>query len=473
MDQNKRIVSNVLASILILAKHTMKHIIPGALTRVIFLIGMLWAGGSSLALAQQQPLSLQDALQQAQQQGFAVRSAHYDWKAAEADAHRARAAYLPQVSISQSATATNDPLNAFGFRLKKETIALPDFDPARLNDPGRVDLLTTRMEVRQPILNPEGLFEHRAARSQAEAASMSLERMRHLTAFQVKKDYFALVLARRSLAVVDSSLMAANANYDRARDLSDQGLITRADLLAAHVRVLDLESRRTEAAHAIENASDALRYTLGLEETVTIVPTDSLEAFPAPTAPVDVMAINASRSDMQALRFRVDAAQSALHARKVGFLPKLNAFGSYERNDKRRFLGQYGSNWTVGAVLEWNLFSGYRRAGAVERARADLSRVQTAYQDRSLKNEIELRAARRGIEQAREQLSFAKAAVEQARENLRIRTDRYAQGLEKTTDVLDAEVMLAKQRLGYLRTLYQYDLNIFQLELLTEIPQAD
>jgi len=437
------------------------------------LLLLILSAGTQTAVAQERRLSLDDALSRAQNNGFAIRTAEAAREAARADAHRARAAFLPQISVSENATATNDPLNAFGFRLKKETIGLPDFDPARLNDPGRVDLLSTGVEVRQPLLNPKGLFQHKAAQSQAHAASMSLERMRHLTAFQVKKDYFSLVLARRSLVVVDASLAAAKANEAQARHFSDEGLITRADLLAAHVRVLDLESRRTAASHAVENASDALRYTLGLEEPVTLIPTDSLEAFPAPATPVDVASVNAQRSDMKALRLQVDAAQSMVRARRLGFLPQLNVFGSYERNDKRRFLGAYGSNWSVGAVLQWNLFSGYRQAGAVERARADLSRVRTAYQDRSLKNEVELRAARRGIEQAREQLSFAKAAVEQARENLRIRTDRYAQGLEKTTDVLDAEVSLAEQRLGYLRTLYQYDLNIFQLEFLTEIPQTD
>lgn len=425
----------------------------------------------SAVLAQPAPhsLSLDEALAQARQQNYTVRQAEADWHIARAEVHQSRAVFLPQASISEVATSTNDPLNAFGFKLKQEIVTQDDFDPTLLNDPGRIDHLATRFEVRQPVLNPDGLLQHRAARNQARAAASGMQRTRHTIDFQVKQRYFALVLARRSLAVIDSSLTAARANRDQACRFFDQGLITRADLLEADVRVLDLESKRTEADFAVHNASDALRYLLGLTDDVTLVPTDELAAPAAILSDIDAQQAVRSRSDMQALRFRMNAARQSLQASRLRFLPRLNVFGSYELSDRNLF-GSNGDSWAVGAMLQWDLFSGFQQIGSVERARAEVQKSDIAYEDQTFKNLVEIDAARRSVEQTQQMLALAEAAVAQARENLRIRTDRFAQGLEKTTDVLNAEVMLANQRLTYLETLYRHNVNIFRLELLLEQP---
>ncbi len=426
-------------------------------------------GGVSPVFGQAQPLSLREALDRAQGNNFTIRRAQATSEAARAEGEKARAAFLPRISVTEGATATTDPLNAFGFRLRQETITQADFAPARLNDPERTHLFTTRFEVQQPVFNPEGLFLHRAARRQARAAASDAERTRHQVAFEVKRQYFGLVLARRSLAVLDTALTAARANQAQAGRFFEQGLITRAELLEAGVRVLDLERRRTEAEVSVQNASDQLRYLLGMDEGVEIRPTDDLEDRRVPLDAFEVGRVNQERSDMQALRLRTEAARYTLRAGQFQFLPRLNVFGSYELNDQT-LTGAHGRGWTVGATLQWTLFDGFRRAGTLARARADLLQARLALQDRALKNEVEMAAARRGVRQTLQQLELARASVAQARENLRIRSDRYEQGLEKTTDVLSAEVLLARQRLAYLEALYRYYVNLFRLELLLERP---
>jgi len=58
--------------------------------------------------------------------------------------------------------------------------------------------------------------------------------------------------------------------------------------------------------------------------------------------------------------------------------------------------------------------------------------------------------------------------VEQAEESLRIRADRYAEGLAQTADLLRAEATLARSRLRRLQALYEHNVTIYRLELLTE-----
>jgi outer membrane protein TolC len=444
-------------------------------------IAVLWlavAGtGPTLALSQQTQegtlrLTLRDALERAHVYNYDVRTAAADRAAARAELNRSWAVFLPQVTISETATSTNDPLNAFGFKLQQEIVTQADFDPAILNDPDRIDQFTTRFELRQPVLNPDGFLRHRAARSHAEAAELMDRRTRHHVDFQVKKSYYELVLAQRSLAVIDTALAAARTNRAQAQQFFEQGLITRADLLEADVRVLELQSKRTAADHGLHNASDALRYLIGIYDPVSIEPQDRMELQTVNVGVIDVAEVNGRRSDMGALRARSEAARRSVQASRLQFLPRLNVHGGYNLNDSRLF-GSSGQSWTVGAVLQWNLFGGLEQVGTVQKARADLERSRITYESQSRRNQLDIESAGRDVRQTREQVELARAAAEQARETLRIRTDRYRQGLEKTTDVLNAEVRLANQRLMLLESTYRHLVSVFRLELLIERPLLD
>ncbi len=437
------------------------------------LVGVLWmwpmGASAQQTLMPTRSISLDEALEQAGNQNYTVRQAQADRQVAQAQAAQSRGVFLPRVSLTHQALTTNDPLNAFGFKLKQESIMQEDFNPLRLNDPDRLSHFSTQINISQPVFNPNGLFQRRAAKRRADATQLQHTRTRAAVALQVKQAYYSLVLAERSLAVIDSALAVAHLNRTQTEHFYDQGLLTRADVLAAQVHLQNLESQRTSAATAIQNASDQLQYLLGIADDVTLVPTDDLTPIEVNLDPIDFAQVNQTRSDMQALQLQTSAAQQMVRAGRARFLPTLNVFSTYELNDNSLF-GTEANNWTLGAMLTWNLFGGYEQVGRVREARAALSKAELMYDDRVLHNRVEINAARRGLDEAWQQLALATVTIAQAEESLRIRSNRYAQGLEKTTDVLNAEITLANQQLAYLETLYQYHVNIFQLEWLLERP---
>ena len=412
-------------------------------------------------------LSLEDALERARTESFPVRRAATQREAAEARRRQSLGVFLPRVTARERGTATTDPVNAFGLTLKQERFTQQDFAVGALNEPDRVDHFASQIEVRQPLLNLDGIYERRAASSAARAATEKGERTRAVVSFRVKKGYYGLLLAERRVGVIDSALSAARANREQARDLFEQGLINRADRLAAEVRVSELESRRTEAVAARENAGDQLRLLLGVDESVRVRPTDTLAREQANLGTLSVRAVNQRRSDMQALRYRVDAARETVRSRWLAFVPTLNAQGTAGWYDDTPF-GTNGQSWTVGVSMTWSLFEGFQQVGAAQEAEATLQRAQVALQEQALRNEVEITAARRDLESARTRITQARRAVEQAEESLRIRSDRYAEGMARTTDLLQAEATLAERRLAYLRALYQHNVAVYRLELLTE-----
>lgn len=412
-------------------------------------------------------LSLDEAVERAQSESFRVRDAEAQERSARAQKRQSLAVFLPQITAAEDAATTTDPLNAFGFKLRQETVTQADFAPSALNDPERIDNFTTRLQVDQPLVNLDGWFERRAAASAVQAATEQTKRTRHVVAFRVKKGYYGLILAQERLSVIMAALTAARENARQAEALFDQGIITKADLLAARVRVLDLESQRTEASSKQRTASDRLRFLLGIDEPIRIQATDSLTRERAAVESVAVESVNQRRSDMQALRLRADAAQEQVRAGWMAFVPKLNARGTYAWNDDR-LLGTDAAGYTVGASLTWNLFQGFKQIGQAQKAEADLQRAEIALEQQVLQNQVNIAEARRTLDATRQRLQYSRAAVEQAEESLRIRSDRYGEGLERTSDLLQAEAAVAERRLAYLQALYQHNVTLYRLELLSE-----
>lgn len=439
--------------------------------RLYFIAACVLALGSLPSAQAQTPdtlaLSVHEAVERAQEQNYQVQTAAAETDAAQAGARQTLATFLPQVSVSENATSTTDPLNAFGFLLKQETVTQADFAPASLNDPDRIDNYTTQVTVQQPVLNLDGLFERRAATRQAQAAELGTQRTAEMVRFQVRRQYYGLVLAHERESVIAAALQAARSNQDRAEDLFDQGMITQADVLAARVRVLELEADQTEVQAAVEDASDQLRYLLGITEKTRIAPTDELPDPIDTPSQIDVQTVNAERSDMRALRLQRDAAEQRVKAARAAFLPTVNAQGGYQWNDTTPF-GTKGQSWTVGISLQWNVFGGFKQIGGMQRAQANERASMLAVRDRRLQNEVDIEAALRALSTSRERIAQTQAVVEQARESFRLRSDRFEQGLESTTDLLQAEAQLAESRLAALQAQYGHATNRFRLELLTE-----
>ncbi|MFO8099880.1 MAG: TolC family protein [Salinibacter sp.] len=412
-------------------------------------------------------LSAAEAVERARARSFPTRTADTDRDAATARKRQSLGVFLPRITASEQGVATTDPVNAFGSKLRQEGFTQQDLQLEALNTPDRVDHFATQVEVEQPLLNLNGLFERRAASAGVRAAEQKAERTEAVVTFRVKKGYYGLLLAERRVAVIDSALATARANRAQAEALYEEGIVDDADRLAAEVRVSELESRRTEVRAERDNSADRLRMLLGLDRPVEIQPTDSLRREPADLDRIALPEVNQRRSDMQALRARADAAREKKRARWFAFVPTLNARGTTGWYDDTPF-GTAGQSWTVGASLTWSLFDGYQQIGAAQEAEATLQRAELALDQQALENEVEIAAARRDLQSARERIEQARRAVEQAEESLRIRSDRHASGLAQTTDLLQAETTLAERRLAHLRALYEHNLALYRLELLTE-----
>ncbi|WP_421919473.1 TolC family protein [Marinifilum sp.] len=422
----------------------------------------------SKLLAQQteMKLSLQEALQTATDNNRQINKAKEQGRVAKAEFRQTNSVFLPKLNLSHTAVATNDPLASFGFKLKQKITTSKDFNPILLNDPDRIENYNTKITVQQPILNFDGFYLRKAANTKMQAVDFTTARAINFTKFEVKKAYYQLELAQEAVDVIAKSVETAKSALRQTKHNLEQGYAKEADLLSAKVHLLEVNNQLEDAKNSQRQAGEWLAYILGLDIQTTIVTTDKLNHVPSL-----LQALSESdegmRSDIMAYKKSLESHENMLKSEKMRFLPRLNAFGAYGWNDSKLF-GTSANNYMLGASLSWDIFTGYKHAGKVQKAEAELKIAKFDLTDYQSRSNMEIIAAKRNLKLTFNRIETNKLAKEQAEEAFRIRTNRYKQGLEKTIDVLHAESMALMKKLDYINSLYNYHVAVFQLELLLE-----
>ncbi len=152
---------------------------------------------------------------------------------------------------------------------------------------------------------------------------------------------------------------------------------------------------------------------------------------------------------------------------KMSFLPKLNAFGTYELHDEQVFRGS-ASGYLFGAELRWDVLNGTKRFGKAHKSKAEFEKAKLELELYKSESQLELNKARRMLQDTKNNLELTTLALNQSKEALRIRSNRFAQGLEKTTDLLLAETQYAQKQLEYYFTIFQHNSAVAYMEFLTK-----
>ena len=163
-----------------------------------------------------------------------------------------------------------------------------------------------------------------------------------------------------------------------------------------------------------------------------------------------------NRVDVRAMDLVSEAYRANMRAENMTFLPRLNAFASYEMYDDQVFRAD-AKGYIIGASLSWDVFKGAQRFAKVGKSKTNYEKAKQEYEQYVAKSSMELQRTRRMVEDAQNRLQTSKLAMDQSEESLRIRTNRFKEGLERTNDLLMAEAMYAEKQLAYYQTIFEYN----------------
>lgn len=372
--------------------------------------------------------------------------------------------FLPRLSFSYMAIRTDNPLNAFGFKLQQQIVTQNDFNPALLNHPGGVSDITTKLDLQQPILNADLLYKQQAAAAQTIVYKYKTQRTTEWIRFNTEQAYLRLQLAWRAAALAEQALNTAKAVHRFTENHFKQGLVQKSDLLQAALQVTTASAAVENAQSNVRNCAESLSILMG-SDSLSNFQTDSLASIETIDSPG---AVPAGRADFAAMQKAIDATDLVIKGTKMSRLPTLNAFGSYQFNDNR-MVGFGAHAWLAGIQFALPLFNGNSVRHSLQAQTLQRNRLQNQLDQQKQDAQRELNQALRNFSDARNSYHRQQEAVEQATTALAILQNRYQEGLIHTTDVLQAATMLSQQQFGLAQSAYNAGLSAAYIRFLTAV----
>jgi outer membrane protein TolC len=398
-------------------------------------------------------LTLGDLKERVLEENRTLRVNETKFRKKRAQYRQTNAAFLPQISASHNFYRTNNPVQAFGTLLNQGIFTEQDFQVDNLNNPSAISNFTTALRIEQPLVNFDKWAQRSALNSLKEAQGLQNEFDKKALLLEVEKLFMQLQLAYKGVEVIEKTREIAKKNYEDINNFYEEGLLIMPDVLEAEVRLNEIENEYLSAKNQLKTLSDYLLFLMNEDSSKIISPDSKLE--------LKVLGLKEqsqikNREDVMAIDKRIEALNKVQNATKLAFLPSLNAFGNVQWFSDQVF--ETGNrNFFIGASLNWNIFEGGKRIAKLQEEKASLEEVQLEASKYRSQSYLELEKARRQFEIAEQQLQRNRISLEQAEKAYKIRKDRFGEGLERTTDLLQAEQQQSNKRLAYSRSIYEFN----------------
>lgn len=403
-------------------------------------------------------LSISEAIQVAVANNPAVTEASALVSASNEKLTQAKSGFYPQVFASAGYSRTTSPLWAFGTTLNQGLIGMEDFDPDRLNDPEAVSNYGLTLSAVWSLYDSgQTLYGVRQAKMGRTAAGLVMDRATQEVISGTISAYNGVLLSREHLDTILLALKTAEASEAMIRSRFESGFVVKSDLLQTRVHIANLTQQRLQAESRAAVARAALCAAMGVSADTPFDLAGGLVSTLETTGGLEewLETAMATRPDLKAVTEQEAIAEAEIRKAESSRLPSVALSAEYGTNSDSFGDGQ--ENYTVGAVVNMNLFTGFRVSGKISEASQNLKQIRARKSGLELKISMETRSAYYQARSTWQQIQVAETAVAQAEEALRIVKDRYETDLVTIVELLNSELALQQARTNRLQAIHDYN----------------
>ncbi len=408
-------------------------------------------------------MTLEEALRIALANNPAIESADASYASAKAARWADYGAFLPNVSVSGSASRTSFTTSSFLSPEGSPQVIDPPLEDVSKSNSGSLTL-------RMPLFSPERISDAKAGAAQLGAARLRLSATEATVVRDVRRAYLEALKQQRLLEVADRQRVARGQDLDVTERRYRIAAASRSDLLGAQIDLSDAELRYLDAETALGSALRDLQVLLAEPtndfETGDVVLLDIEEAPDASLLDPAGLASTAMHANPTLLALEQDerAASAALWSAKAAWLPSVDvslSFGRSRNLAESQSLFSFdpaNTRTTFSLTGSWTLFDNFSRKASnaqanqsLRQARADLTleRLNLERDVRDLVSDLQRRHRRLAVLTRNQEL--ADERLELAREQYRLGSIPYF-NLQQAIDRLNsAEQSLFQDRYEYLK----------------------
>ena len=247
------------------------------------------------------------------------------------------------------------------------------------------------------------------------------------------------------------------------------GVIPPHEVLRAQVAVANAERERDDDNNKLELATLALTTAIGMDKQFQLDLTDAL-VYRLTYLSLDSLTANAKAN--QPVFRMIDQKQVLIEQKlaldRSNFMPQIAAFGQYGV-----FRDQYPvimPPFILGVQLNMKIFGGLKEINTLKSSKHLHNQLTFAREYADKEINLWVNKAYTDVVNYQERYQKLKPTVDLAKRNLEINQKRFKEGVGKSIDVIDAEMLYSGAKTERLYSLYQYYEALTELYLATGRP---
>lgn len=378
------------------------------------------------------------------------------------------AALFPQINFTADYTRTlkKQVMYMDGFDMgggsDESTPGMEGIDMSKGIEVGRDNNWTTGFNLSMPLVNATlwkslsiSALDVELSIEQARSSKISMVN-------QVKKGFYAVLLANDSYRVFKESYDNAMENYLDIKKKYDQGTVAEYDLIRADVTVKNSEPNMLQAENSLTLAKWQLKALLGMDLEMAIDCEGELADFESVLF-ADYMATDttlAGNTDLKQIDLQMQQLKKTLTMQKFDYLPTLSLTGMYQWNAMNNDFKFKNYNWTpysiVGVSLTVPIFSGGSKYHKIKQTQVSMHQMDLQRDDMKRNLQLAIKQYLDNMKTCVKQFDAAQKGVEQANKGYKIAQKRYDTGAGTLLEMNDAELALTQAKLNLNQSIYNY-----------------
>jgi outer membrane protein TolC len=406
-------------------------------------------------------LSMADALNRGLKANLGLLTSEQTSNEVRAQRLAALSALLPKVTGSLSENVQQINLQTIGINFPGIPLVVGPFS---------YQSATSNATV--PLFNWGNIQTFRGSRENFKAAVLSVKNARDLVVQAVGNAYLQIISDMARVAATEVEIEADTAVFNNASRRHDAGTAIGIDVLRSQVELKQRQQQLVAANNQLEKDKLGLGRFIGLPIGQEFAVADPSVDSPLETGSLKEALEKAyvNRSDYQAARASVLAAQFSVSAAKAERYPTLQASGTYGDEGKHLFTSSHGV-FTFQGSINFNIFDSGRIRSDIEQSNAELHNRRNELENLRAQIDYDVRTAFLDLKSASDQVDVAKSNLQLANESLQQSRDRFSAGVTNTVEVVQAQQAVADANENLISAQYQY--NVAKVSLARSLGTAE
>ncbi len=406
-------------------------------------------------------LSLEEAVQYALKANLGLVDTEQEHAQSRAGRMRALSFLLPHLSAEAVQDFRNFPVNTIGG----QKLDLPNIIPT-------FSYQSAHLELRQNVIDMSAIEDLRAARAEEQASSEALNDARNVVVLAATSAYISVAASQSRVKAAEAQLQSAEALDSLITDRVRREVSPEIDAIRARVTRQTSEQRLTLARIRLEKDKLALTRIIGLaveQEFVLSNPLPSTTASVGESLTELVDEATSKRADLKAAQARVKAASLQTSAASAQRLPSLEVHAAAGGTGVNT--GKFYGDYEVEGRVSLPIFTGRRIESDVLSKQAVLRRRQAELEDLRTRVKYDVRSALLDLEAADKSVEVAKQNLDLAYEGMKQTRDRFNAGVTNSLELIQAQQAVAEADDNSIASLYAD--NLAKLMLLRSTGTAE